>query len=55
LRGALSGFVTELRQTKDALGALAGTVQSVSDRFLNSALGAVDRLLFGVAVRATAA
>lgn len=47
LRGELSGFLRDLAKTGDGLGALGGVVESVSERFLSLALGALDQLLLG--------
>lgn len=46
-RGALSGFVSGLRQGQGALASLGSVIASISDRALDRAVGAVDDALFG--------
>jgi hypothetical protein len=47
VRGELSSFAKELMRTGSLLGALGGAVERTSERFLDLALGALDKLVFG--------
>lgn len=47
LSGAVSQFVSELRNGKTVLEALGSVIQRVSDRFLDMAVNALDRVVFG--------
>lgn len=46
LRGSLRQFLSELIDSGDAMAALGSVVKSVSDRFLDFALNALDNLVF---------
>lgn len=46
-RGSVSGFVAGLRQGQSALESFGSVVTRISDRALDAALGALDKLAFG--------